>query len=566
VAEVALRPPPRARTACGSSWGTARAAWTRCGARAELIDPLLAPLDVSRAVDVEGERIVEPERAFDDTGHALPATSGLEGAFIKGGERLVSSNRGTTRTITVTPPLPPAEARRLYARLAIELARDPERWPVGLESEGTWTGRIAYPCRDAVVASATDDCIGVDAGPPCDSEDDCDDGNECTADTCPDGACRNTSISCDDSDKCTVDSCDPATGACQHDPKICDKGTPCTAGLTCDPATGECPPPVGCEMCSGSAAEPDFDGDFVGDELTSVEDGSCSVKGGTIGIRNVGFSIPCGPFGTIGFNGDASLYGEGETCPCPLCYDQISVGGRASGYGEFCGITMNCFDFSAEGSKKWEYCKRCNDATCMEECQELKQTTTKGEVKGQVCFEGFIPGLKIGGNLRLGRLFSLDLNCGAKAKAKIGGNGSMSVKEAAGTKPDCLGENCTNIKGGVSAGAGVYGNCEFLVCVWNWCTTFNLENLVYGKVEGNGSLTRQWGGAAPACPTDTCFTGSVAAEAGADPTVKFCVRGWCFCVHAKAGVRFTCWKNWCNASWDCRTSWILEAGTCPYNR
>jgi len=65
----------------------------------------------------------------------------------------------------------------------------------------------------------------------------CDDQNACTAsDTCDTGSCTGTPIDCDDGEQCTVDSCDSLTG-CNFEP-VAD-GTPCTGG-TCN--SGVCTP------------------------------------------------------------------------------------------------------------------------------------------------------------------------------------------------------------------------------------------------------------------------------------------------------------------------------------
>ncbi len=58
----------------------------------------------------------------------------------------------------------------------------------------------------------------VEVAPQCDSNDDCDDVNACTTDTClPDMTCQNTPIVCDDQNACTTDTCQPSTG-CQYTP------------------------------------------------------------------------------------------------------------------------------------------------------------------------------------------------------------------------------------------------------------------------------------------------------------------------------------------------------------
>ena len=75
---------------------------------------------------------------------------------------------------------------------------------------------------------------------PCSVDNDCDDGNECTAEICDDASrCVYSLISCDDGLGCTVDSCDPETG-CVHtasgdlcqSPSDCDDGDECTNDQT----------------------------------------------------------------------------------------------------------------------------------------------------------------------------------------------------------------------------------------------------------------------------------------------------------------------------------------------
>lgn len=77
----------------------------------------------------------------------------------------------------------------------------------------------------------------------------CDDGNACTADSCSGGACVNDVISCDDGNSCTIDSCDAGTG-CANDPIDCDDADACTSDSCsggvcsndpiCGPADGCC--------------------------------------------------------------------------------------------------------------------------------------------------------------------------------------------------------------------------------------------------------------------------------------------------------------------------------------
>lgn len=100
----------------------------------------------------------------------------------------------------------------------------------------------------------------------CETDQDCVDQNPCTLDEkCVGGGCSYTVMDCDDGKECTLDSCNPATGTCKHDAATgCDDGDPCTwdwchapqnykcvhTPLTCDDedpcTTDSCDPDVGC--------------------------------------------------------------------------------------------------------------------------------------------------------------------------------------------------------------------------------------------------------------------------------------------------------------------------------
>jgi len=72
---------------------------------------------------------------------------------------------------------------------------------------------------------------------------DCDDFNQCTADTCDPLTyiCRNVpSSSCNDNNGCTADACDPQNGCVHIDQSArCDDNNACTTD-SCVPATGNC--------------------------------------------------------------------------------------------------------------------------------------------------------------------------------------------------------------------------------------------------------------------------------------------------------------------------------------
>ena len=125
------------------------------------------------------------------------------------------------------------------------------------------------------------DCDGIgDACDPDMSAGACNDGNDCTVDTCSGGICGHTTITCDDSNACTTDSCNPA-GGCTYVAPSCDDGNSCTTDA-CNPTTGACfqTPIPGCvvAVCGNGIVEP---GETCDDGNTANGDGcsdACKVE------------------------------------------------------------------------------------------------------------------------------------------------------------------------------------------------------------------------------------------------------------------------------------------------
>gem|GEM_PF-5178634 len=151
----------------------------------------------------------------------------------------------------------------------VEWSADTFFFPVG----GPWRVEcdISYVETSRARAAAYSDtcefyvtvsCLPPPPPPPpgCTRDEQCDDGNACTDDTCVGGKCVFTPNDelCDDQDECTDDWCDPVEG-CMHEPVECpddqDKCTndlcdpvegciyepvDCPEGQVCDPETGEC--------------------------------------------------------------------------------------------------------------------------------------------------------------------------------------------------------------------------------------------------------------------------------------------------------------------------------------
>lgn len=113
--------------------------------------------------------------------------------------------------------------------------------PPTLADAGSDAGRPI----DGGDAPSTDTPLSPDAPPLCEDATDCDDGEECTTDTCTAEGCTHTPRTggCDDRVFCNgLDTCD-ATGAC-----TVHAGSPCMGATTCDEARSVC---AGC----GSDAE-----------------------------------------------------------------------------------------------------------------------------------------------------------------------------------------------------------------------------------------------------------------------------------------------------------------------
>ena len=105
-------------------------------------------------------------------------------------------------------------------------------------------------CDDGDVCTLGDACDGGECLPS--EEISCDDGDSCTADACnPFTGCVHlpTDLACEDGDPCTVDAC--TDGECAHTPVEdggpCDDGSACTLGDAC--AGGECQPGAEVPTC-----------------------------------------------------------------------------------------------------------------------------------------------------------------------------------------------------------------------------------------------------------------------------------------------------------------------------
>jgi len=121
----------------------------------------------------------------------------------------------------------------------------------------------------------------------------CDDLQFCTVDdVCLDGVCTGVENDCDDGVECTVDSCDEEADTCLNTPdhEFCANGAFCDGVEICDPVLGCLPGEYPCdagEWCDevGDSCVPHGDGDFDGDLDVDLKDfaafQSCFGQAGT---------------------------------------------------------------------------------------------------------------------------------------------------------------------------------------------------------------------------------------------------------------------------------------------
>ena len=171
-------------------------------------------------------------------------------------------------------------------------------------------------CDDLSLCTQTDiceegACIGSDPL-------NCEDGNDCTADTCkPETGCVHTPVNmpCDDGNGCTPsDSC--VEGACLPGLLMnCDDGNPCTQDL-CDPLTGQCAHSPGDASCDDgnlcTSQDGCLDGLCVGtaiecDDLNVCTSDSCQPD---LGCINNPVPGPCD---------DGNVCTVGDICTSGLC-------------------------------------------------------------------------------------------------------------------------------------------------------------------------------------------------------------------------------------------------------
>ena len=227
---------------------------------------------------------------------------------------------------------------------------------------------------------------------------DCDDGIDCTADTCkPQGGCQNAPDDglCDDGVDCTVDVCEPQSG-CQNTTNdgLCDDGVPCTVDA-CDPMEGCLAAPDdglcddgvpctvdGCDPTEGCLAAPD---DGLCDDGVSCTLDHCDAIDGCE-------SLPSDPLCDDGIPCTAdSCHPQDDCLHSPnddLCDDEVSCTLDACTPGQGCthqpnhGTCADSFDCTVDIC---DVLQGCQYQTYDSLCDDNVDCTADACLAGQGC-------------------------------------------------------------------------------------------------------------------------------------------------------------------------------------
>ncbi len=408
---------------------------------------------------------------------------------------------------------------------------------------GGWSYSAGGECDDGNNCT-TDSCINISGCKKVLNTLACDDGNACTVgDACASGLCTGAAMDCNDKNACTADSCAPTKG-CQHAAAIgpCDDGTVCTVGDQCvdSVCTGKaiscedgqfctvdsCDSVSGCRNLPGDASPcDDNNACTVG---THCQDGAC--KGGT--AVNCDDGQPCTVDACDGKGGcthspltDKTACDDGD--PCTLI--DACATGVCKGAAIDCNDTNPCTVDSCVGGA----CKHTNVTGA---CDDNNGCTT-----GDACVAGACAG-------------GVAVSCASDSKGCGNGvcksTGSQSftcsvVAQQDGTACDADGNGCTvndACKAGACtagatkdcAAAGSADGCQIGVCQ-SLSSTSNTCAVVAATIGTTCNADSNGCTAGDKCNAlGACVPGSMI-DCNLDPA--YCTTGACFSTGATS---YTC--------------------------
>jgi hypothetical protein len=150
-------------------------------------------------------------------------------------------------------------------------------------------------CTSGDVCIATT-CVGSPVAGCCTANDECNDNDPCTVDSCNGNACANQPVDCSETNKCLVGFCDPVTGGCGSTTVNCDDSNVCTDD-SCDAAIGcfstptQNPPEPGREVSCQDGVDNDCDGDTDDSDPDCAGQTICTTAANQLGYLDQ-FQIP----------------------------------------------------------------------------------------------------------------------------------------------------------------------------------------------------------------------------------------------------------------------------------
>ena len=391
-------------------------------------------------------------------------------------------------------------------------------------------------CDDGNVCT-DDGCASAEGCTHSPNTDECNDGNQCTLlDTCQDGACAGSGEQdCDDEDPCTTDSCDPAAG-CLHalaSGVACDDKNACTLGDLC--AEGICQP-------GGSTLACD-DGNVCTDDSCDIDNGClnqplendtpCLADPHSVCLDGECTCVPDCAGKTCGNDGCGNSCGtcpEGESCQAGQCEVVCGDGQCAAGEEDQCNCPGDCMGgcagccqgavckagtLNGDCGKSGVACAACSDGkTCQSQaCAYKCGDTVCAPAGNETCV-------------------SCPVDCGACCPNGLCDNGETQCTCPEDCKSGCVccdGEQCVDVATDAQCGKDA-GACAACMgqdkCVDGACVVCQ-----------------------PACGGKVCGPDGCGAICGTCPAGKSCDGGQCVvkCGDGQCGAG----EDKCNCPADC---------------
>ncbi len=365
-------------------------------------------------------------------------------------------------------------------------------------------------CTDDACDATTGECANVANAAPCDT------GSVCEAGICDGGACTSAGpLDCDDGFDCTVDSCDDALG-CRHTPdgSLCNDGNACTTDI--------------CTTQSGCANQP------IGDGVECSDGNDCTVNDVCVGGLCAGAELECleppapscdgdnlvvfSGGGQCDFYGGGCVY-DSVMVPCAAgcadgaCIDETCVGadpGTACDDGNPCTVEDACSDTGVCAGAA----KDCSDSDgpCGKGICDLNtgECGVLPEPDGSACDAGDI--CSPGGICAAGQCQASGIPCGTPPPAEcVGGNVHLFVGVG-----DCGADGCTYEPTEITCTEG---------CLNGQCVVSNcLDNPGAACDDGNPCTESDVCGADGSCAgvAKTCVTGNACVQGICDPATGEC--------------------------------------------